>query len=327
MSSLDRQTYTIFKNIKENGYQQPTEQVYARYEDTGEKAPTIFGEPVMMEFGPGVVPYMESKKAAKKDPFQELSWIYQHKSNNVEFLREELGCNVWNQWEENNSESRWHKTIGPAYGFVVGQKWRKYPVDKVNWNLMKGYKGDYEVHLESGTMYIYLDQLDYVMQELVNNPSSRYHIISLWIPKLLDEMKLKPCVWTINFKPLPNGYLNLIVKIRSNDMALGNPYNMLQYFYLLQMMSQVTGYKAGSMFVQIDDPHYYNRHIELTEKQFKDYDIENEDVTLDPTFWINPEIKNFYDFTHNDIKIITNERVVNGAIWTPPKIKFPLSIS
>lgn len=325
MSSLDRQTYKIFKEIKENGYDQPIERVYAKYEDTGLPAPTRFGNPTTMVFKPGEVPFLESKKAAKKDPFQELSWIYQHKSNDVVFLREELGCNVWNQWEEKENK-RWLGTIGPAYGFVVGLRERKYRKDKIHFDKLKP-EMMYETFIEDGIEYVYLDQLDYLIQEVINNPYSRYHIISLWIPKLLDEMKLKPCVWTINVKILPNGYMNLIIKIRSNDMALGNPYNMIQYFYFLQMLAQSTGYKPGTMFVNIDDPHYYDRHIELTEKQFEDYDIENEYQSLDPTFWINPEITNFYEFKHTDLVVTTNERIVKGEVWKAPKIKFPLSIS
>lgn len=329
MSSLDRQTYEIFKNIRDNGSKQPLEYVNSVYEDTGEPSPTVFGDPTVMFFGPNDVPFIESKKGAKKDPIREMRWIYQDKSNNVNLLNEKYNCKVWDQWKETEN-TEWLGTIGPAYGHVVGIKCRKYPISKLHYNKLNPdtiedvLKTEF---IENGVNYVLLDQLDYLIQELINNPFSRYHIISLWDIHNLDKMKLKPCVWTLNAKVGINGNLNLILKIRSNDMALGNPYNMYQYYVFKSWLAKTVGLKAGYMYATIDDPHYYDRHIAITEEQFKMYDPTKEDPSLDPTFELATDNTNFYKFTEDDCILTVNEREVNGEIWTPKKISFPLSIS
>jgi thymidylate synthase len=156
------------------------------------------------------------------------------------------------------------------------------------------YAGD---NLKGNPTYIYLDQVDYLLHQLVHNPSSRRHITSLWNINDLDEMALNPCVWNTHWQVL-EGKLHLTVGIRSNDIGLGNPFNVFQYHVLQRMIAQVTEYELGTLTFNIDNIHAYERHLEPLNKQYY------MDQYKAPELWINPEIKNFYDFTIDDFKLI-----------------------
>ncbi len=84
-------------------------------------------------------------------------------------------------------------------------------------------------------------------------------------------------------------------------MGLGNPFNVFQYYVLQRMIAQVTGYEIGTLTFNINDAHIYERHIEPLEKQISlpSYPA--------PILRINPEIKNFYDFTIDDFDLVGYE--------------------
>ncbi|GIN66310.1 thymidylate synthase [Bacillus glycinifermentans] len=148
-----------------------------------------------------------------------------------------------------------------------------------------------------GSGLILLDQVDYLIQELINNPASRRHITTLWNPDDLDDMALTPCVYETQWH-VKGGKLHLEVRCRSNDMALGNPFNVFQYNVLQRMIAQVTGLELGSYIYHIGDAHIYIRHIEGLKEQ-----MSRESFSA-PQLWINPEVDNFYDFTIDDFKLI-----------------------
>ncbi|MDD9776596.1 thymidylate synthase, partial [Bacillus subtilis] len=158
------------------------------------------------------------------------------------------------------------------YGFQLGKKNRSLNGEKV-------------------------DQVDYLLHQLKNNPSSRRHITMLWNPDDLDSMALTPCVYETQWY-VKQGKLHLEVRARSNDMALGNPFNVIQYNELQRMIDQVTGYKHGEYIFKIGDSHDYTLHIE-------NYKIQMEREQFEaPELWINPEVKDFYHFTIDDFKLI-----------------------
>jgi thymidylate synthase len=144
---------------------------------------------------------------------------------------------------------------------------------------------------------VFVDQVDYLLYQLKENPSSRRHITSLWNINDLDFMALQPCVWNTHWQVL-EGKLHLTVGVRSNDFALGNPFNVFQYYVLQRMIAQVTGYELGTLTFNIDNVHLYERHLEPLQEQ-----IQREQYNA-PELWINPEITNFYDFTIDDFKLI-----------------------
>jgi thymidylate synthase len=267
MNSADKQYLDLVRNIIEHGYSDEGENVRPKWAD-GTPAYTKSLISCKMQFDNSEVPILTTKQVAWKTAIKELLWIWQMKSNRIEDLHK-MNVHIWDEWEI--KEGKWAGTIGPAYGYQLGKKCRK-----VNGEL--------------------LDQVDYLLWSLKNNPSRRM-ITTLWDKDDLDEMALTPCVWKTNWL-VKGRKLHLIVGIRSNDMALGNPFNVFQYSVLQRMIAQVTGYELGTLNFDIDDAHVYDRHIEPLKQQLK------REPYSAPKLWINPEITNFYDFTPDDFKLI-----------------------
>jgi thymidylate synthase len=92
--------------------------------------------------------------------------------------------------------------------------------------------------------------------------------------------------------------LNAILNQRSQDVLAANNWNVCQYAVLVHMLAQVCDMQVGELVHVIADAHIYDRHIPIVKEL-----IEREQYPA-PKFWINPEIKDFYQFTTDDIKLI-----------------------
>ena len=141
------------------------------------------------------------------------------------------------------------------------------------------------------------DQVNKLIHTLRTNPQDRAMIISLWNIEDLPYMALRPCAF-MTMWDVTDGYLNCTLVQRSGDVGLGIPFNMTQYAVFIHMIAQVTGLKVGKFKHYINNAHIYENHFApLTEQ------LSREPLTP-PKFWINPEIKEFKDFTVNDVKLI-----------------------
>lgn len=275
MSQADIQYKGIIETILAKGYSDENEKVRTVWDD-GTPAHTVSSIGKSMRFDNSEVPILTSKKVAWKWAIKELLWIWQMKSNVVQDLRD-MGVDIWDEWELPDG------TIGKAYGYQLAKKNRQILVPIH--------------HSVNGCKLEMVDQVDYLLNQLETNPASRRHITTLWNPDDLDNMALTPCVYETQWHVKDNK-LHLEVRCRSNDMGLGNPFNVFQYNVLQRMIAQVTGYELGEYIFHIGDSHVYDRHIEPIKEQMKRETYEA------PTLWINPEVKNFYDFTIDDFKLI-----------------------
>lgn len=176
----------------------------------------------------------------------------------------DLSSHIWDSWADSTG------SIGKAYGYQLGVK-HKYK------------EGEF-------------DQVDRVLFDLKNNPQSRRILTNIYNFQDLHEMNLYPCAYSMTFN-VADGKLNAILNQRSQDTLTANNWNVVQYAVLVHMFAQVSGLKVGELVHVIADAHIYDRHIPIVEDVLKNpqYDA--------PKFWINPEIKNFYDFTVNDFKL------------------------
>lgn len=290
MSQADIQYKKVINNIINKGYSDENENLRTVWSD-GTPAHTISYIGESMRFDNSEIPILTSKRVAWKWAILELLWIWQKKSNVVQDLRD-MGVNIWDEWELPDG------TIGKAYGYQLGKRIstaRKYPVTTVKFEHLDP-KYEYQ-HIHSSVDNIFLDQVDYLIQELINNKASRRHITTLWNPDEIGEMSLTPCVYETQWH-VKNNKLHLEVRCRSNDMGLGNPFNVFQYNVLQRMIAQVLGYELGEYIYHIGDAHMYSRHIEPIKEQMCRETFEA------PTLWINPDVKSFYDFTIDDFKLI-----------------------
>ncbi len=205
-------------------------------------------------------PIITLRRTAFKSAIDEILWIWQKKSNNVN----ELNSHIWDSWADQTG------SIGKAYGYQLGVK-HKYK------------EGEF-------------DQVDRVLYDLKHNPQSRRIMTNIYVHQDLNEMHLYPCAYSMTFNVTGNK-LNGILNQRSNDVLTANNWNVVQYAVLLHMFAQVSGLEVGELVHVIADAHIYDRHVPIVEK------ILNNPTMPAPKFWINPEIKNFYDFTVDDFKL------------------------
>ena len=92
--------------------------------------------------------------------------------------------------------------------------------------------------------------------------------------------------------------LNAVLNQRSQDVLTANNWNVAQYAVLVHMLAQVCDMNVGELMHVIADAHIYDRHVELVKELIERpvYDA--------PTFWLNPDVKDFYEFTKDDVKLI-----------------------
>ena len=124
-------------------------------------------------------------------------------------------------------------------------------------------------------------------------------MINIWNWEDLPEMNLAPCCF-LSMWDVTDGRLNCMLVQRSGDLPLGVPFNSSQYAVLTHLLAQVTGLKPGLFTHVINNAHIYENQVEGMNLQ-----LTRKDEAYDaPKLWVNPEIKDFYDFTEDDIKLI-----------------------
>ena len=314
MSRADVIFVENMKDILENGMS--TEGLGNRTKwDDGSEAWTkkVFGRcnkyKVAEEF-----PALTLRKTALKSAMDEILWIYQKKSNKVADLK----SNIWDEWTDDKGE------IGKAYGYQVNQiAFRmKMDIDKftdeMRKEMVENYPSTYIVERRSeGKVLIGMDQMDAVIWDLKHNPFSRRIMISLWNVSELIYMNLEPCCWNVTFNVTINPetgkkVLNMALNQRSADMLTANNWNVAQYALLQMMLAQVCDMEVGELMHTIVDMHCYNKHFEMVEEL-----ITREQFPA-PKVRLNPEVKNFYDFTIDDLIV---EDYQAG-----PQLKIPVAI-
>ena len=266
MSYADKVFIDMCRDIIENGTSTEGEKVRPKWED-GTAAYTVKKFGVVNRYDLSKeFPALTLRRTAIKSCVDELLWIWQKKSNNVH----ELKSHIWDSWADENG------SIGKAYGYQMQVKHQ--------------YK--------EGMM----DQVDRVLYDLKENPYSRRIMTNIYVHEDLHEMNLYPCAYSMTFnvtkeKGSEQLTLNGILNQRSQDVLTANNWNVCQYAVLLHMFAQVCGMKAGELVHVIADAHIYDRHIPLIEEL-----ISREPLPA-PKFWLNPEVKDFYDFTPDDVKL------------------------
>lgn len=141
------------------------------------------------------------------------------------------------------------------------------------------------------------NQVRKLIDTLKTDPQSRRMMIDLWNVEDLDKMSLTPCMFN-HIADVNDGRLNWHTTIRSSDVALGLPYNVAQVAVMVNMIAQSVGLQVGELMIAITNAHLYEQHYEPI---LQVLDREPFDA---PRLWLNPEIKDFYGFTIDDVKIM-----------------------
>ena len=282
MSCADRIFIDMCTDILENGTSTEGEKVRPHWPD-GTLAYTIKRFGVCNRYDlRKEFPALTLRRTALKSAMDEILWIWQKKSNNIHDLKP----HIWDEWADADG------SIGKAYGYQLGVK-----------------------HRYKEGMF---DQVDRVLYDLKTNPYSRRILTNIYVHQDLSEMNLYPCAYSMTFNVTKDPssdrlVLNAVLNQRSNDVLTANNWNVAQYAILLMMIAQVCDMQAGELVHMIADAHIYDRHIPLVKEL-----IAREPLPA-PKVWLNPEIKDFYRFTTDDLHVENYE--------THPQIKnIPVAI-
>ena len=254
MSIADEIFINNVKDILENGVSDEDMAVRPHWED-GTPAHTIKKFCVVNRYDlQKEFPITTLRYTNFRAALDEILWIWQKKSNDIH----QLNSHIWDAWADENG------TIGKAYGYQLGVK-----------HIYK--EGEF-------------DQVDRILFDLKNNPSSRRIMSNIYVHADLHEMALYPCAYSMTFN-VANGKLNAILNQRSQDFLTANNWNVVQYALLVHMFAQVSGLEVGEFVHVIADAHIYDRHVEMVKEV-----IAKEPLPA-PKLIMDKSIKNFYDFT------------------------------
>lgn len=236
----------------------------------------IFGYQMHFDLRQGF-PLLTTKKMPFKILLHELLWFVSG-SSNIKYLQDHK-IHYWDEFADKDLN------LGPVYGV----QWRR-------WQSPDGSK---------------IDQLQWAIDQIKNNPNSKAIIVSAWNPADLEEMRLPPCHTFFQFD-VTKGKLRMQLYQRSSDVFLGLPFNIAQYAMLLMMVAHVTGLEARELVVSIGNAHLYTNHLEQAKEQIK-----RKPMSF-PKLKIVGDVK--------DIDSFTEENFILEDYESHPHIKAPLVI-
>jgi len=256
---------------------------------TGTGTLSVFGRQIRHKLADGF-PLLTTKKLHFKSIANELIWFLSGDTN-VSWLQQN-GVSIWNEWASEDNE------LGPVYG----KQWTAWPT-------------------QSGQA---INQIDYVINTLKNNPNSRRILFHGWNPEYLPDesispqenvkqgrMALPPCHLLYQFYVVENR-LSALLYIRSSDSFLGLPYNIASLALLTHMLAQQCDLVAHEIVVSIGDLHAYANHIEQIRTQ-----LSRQPSDL-PTLSIKRKPDSIYGYRFEDFEIT--------AYHPHPSIAAPIAV-
>jgi thymidylate synthase len=252
------------------------EQGEERSDRTGTGTLSVFGAQARFDLRQRF-PLLTTKKLHLKSIIYELLWFLRGDTN-VRYLNEH-GVTIWDEWADEHGD----------LGRVYGAQWR-------DWRGLNG---------------THVDQIDKVISQIRENPSSRRLIVSAWNPAEIDTMALPPCHVLFQFY-VNEGELSCQLYQRSADLFLGVPFNIASYSLLTMMAAQVCDLKPGDFVLTFGDLHLYSNHLEQAREQL------SRACRPLPRVQLNPAIKRIEDFQFEDFTLLE---------YNPhPSIKAPIAV-
>ncbi len=281
----------LLKDVRDNGT--------GKDDRTGTGTSSVFGRQLRCDLSEGF-PLLTTKKVFLKGIIHELLWFVRGDTN-IRYLVKN-GVGIWNEWPFQNylnkqgladdlvKHSReWHVKLAEFVTQVrddaeFAKQWGELgPVYGKQWRNFSG-----------------IDQLEWVLDEIKTNPSSRRLIVSAWNPAEIEEMAkagLPPCHTLFQFYVSQDNKLSCQLYQRSADLFLGVPFNIASYALLTMMVAQVCDLELGDFVHTFGDCHIYNNHVEQMDEQ-----LAREPKAL-PTMHINLEVKSLFDFKFEDFDL------------------------
>lgn len=280
----------------------------SRDDRTGVGTISVFGHQIHFDISQSI-PLLTTKKVPWKSCIEELLWFMRGDTDAK--ILQRRGVKIWdgNTSREflNNRGLHHYDTgiLGPGYGWQwrhFGAKYSQAFADTSNVDSSK--IGGF-------------DQLEYVINELKTNPFSRRIMMSYWNPPDFDKTALLPCHFSLQFYVTErNGerYLSCMFNMRSNDIFLGNPFNIFSYAVLTYIIAKRCDMKPDCLIYNVGDMHIYKNHLEQIAEQSK------REIRPFPKLFLNPDIKT------KPIDQITVEDFDIVGYFSHPPIRAPMAI-
>lgn len=258
-----------------------------RDDRTGTGTRSVFGYQMRFDLQEGF-PLLTTKRVHFPSLAKELLWFISGDTN-IQWLVQNK-VRIWNEWPYENYTktkdyqgetleafvekiatdddfAKKHGDLGPVYG----KQWRDF----------------------NG-----VDQLNDVIDQIKNNPTSRRIILSAWNPPQIPEMALPPCHAFMQFYVSQDGKLSLQLYQRSADIFLGVPFNIASYALLLHMVAKITDLEVGDFVHTLGDAHIYSNHFDVIHTQLE------RDVRELPKLFIHGNQQNIDDFKYEDFELV-----------------------
>lgn len=234
----------VISEVLYNGKERP--------DRTGVGTLSLFGKQMVFDITKSC-PLLTCKRVAWKTCIKELLWFLRGETDAK--IIQKQGVKIWDgnssrEFLDNRGLQEYEEgECGPIYGWQIRRSGAPFPIK------------------EGGT-----DQLSYIENLLKNDPFSRRILWNLWNPSDLDKMSLTCCHYSMQLyvsKKDDQMYLSGMVNIRSNDLFLGNPFNIFSYYVLIRILCLKYNMKPLELILSIGDAHIYKNHIQQVQEQLK----------------------------------------------------------
>lgn len=264
----------------------------SRMDRTGVGTKALFGRQMRFDLGESF-PLITTKEIKWKTAFKEMLWMLSGGRNIQQLLQQDV--HIWTDWPYKKYKESTLSTLSQkefeqkilSDDFFARQWGDLGPVYGHQWRRWKGNNGEE------------IDQVQRVIDDLKNNPTSRRIIVEGWNVADLDQMALPPCHKTYQFYvDQESNKLSCAMVQRSADAFLGLPWNMANLALLTHLVAKQTGYQVGEAIWFGMDVHLYNNHFKQVEEQ-----LTREPKPL-PKIKINDDINSLFEYSIDDIEIL-----------------------
>lgn len=270
------------------------EGVWVDNKRTGKRCLTVINADLTYNVGDNIFPLVTTRKSFWKSAIAELLGYIRGYDNAADFRK--LGTKTWDANANDNPDwlANPHRKGIDDCGFIYGKVGRNFPKP------------------QGGSV----DLLKNIVEDLSQGIDNRGEIFSFYHPGAFDLGCLRPCMYSHHFSLLGDTlYLNSTQ--RSCDVPLGLNFNMVQVYFFLAIMAQITGHKAGQAFHKIVNAHIYEDQVDL----MRDVQLKREPYPA-PKLMINPDIKSLHDL---ETWVSLDDFEVEGYQHHEP-IKYPFSV-
>jgi thymidylate synthase len=285
------QTYLeLLKDVRDNGI--------GKDDRTGTGTRSVFGRQIRCDLSQGF-PLLTTKKVFLRGIIHELLWFVRGDTN-IKYLVEN-GVGIWNEWpfqsylNQQGLADKLEKHT-PAWKTELDQFISNIKTDD---EFAKQWGELGPVYGKQWRDFSGIDQLEWVINEIKTNPTSRRLIVSAWNPAEVEEMAkagLPPCHTLFQFY-VSEGKLSCQLYQRSADLFLGVPFNIASYALLTMMVAQVCDLQLGDFVHAFGDVHIYNNHVDQVNEQ-----LSRQPSAL-PTMKLNPDVTSLFDFNFEDFEL------------------------